>query len=102
MRFSEKVCLVTGAGSGIGRATAIRFALEGGKVVVIDRDATGGNETVSMIKYNKGEAIFSLCDVGNEDQIKASVQLAIDTWKRIDVMVNNAAMMTFKKITENT
>ena len=102
MRFSEKVCLVTGAGSGIGRATAIRFAYEGGKVVVIDRDETGGNETVSMIKNNKGEAIFSLCDVGNEDQIKASVQLAINTWKRIDVMVNNAAMMTFKKITEIT
>jgi NAD(P)-dependent dehydrogenase (short-subunit alcohol dehydrogenase family) len=102
MRFSDKVCLVTGAGSGIGRATAIRFAFEGGKVVVIDRDADGGNETVSMIKNNKGEAIFSLCDVGNEDQIKASVQLAIDTWKRIDVMVNNAAMMTFKKITEIT
>ena len=102
MRFSEKVCLVTGAGSGIGRATAIRFAFEGGKVVVIDRDAKGGNETVSMIKNNKGEAIFSMCDVGNEDQIKASVQLAINTWKRIDVMVNNAAMMTFKKITEIT
>jgi glucose 1-dehydrogenase len=102
MNFTDKVCLVTGAGSGIGRATAIRFALEGGKVVVIDRDAEGGNETVSMIKNNKGEAIFSLCDVGNEDQIKASVQLAIDTWKRIDVMVNNAAMMTFKKITEIT
>lgn len=102
MRFTDKVCLVTGAGSGIGRATAIRFALEGGKVVVIDRDAEGGNETVSMIKNNKGEAIFSLCDVGNEDQIKASVQLAIDIWKRIDVMVNNAAMMTFKKITDLT
>lgn len=102
MNFTDKVCLVTGSGSGIGRATAIRFALEGGKVVVIDRDAEGGNETVSMIKNNKGEAIFSLCDVGNEDQIKASVQLAIDTWKRIDVMVNNAAMMTFKKITEIT
>ena len=102
MRFTDKVCLVTGSGSGIGRATAIRFALEGGKVVVIDRDTDGGNETVSMIKNNKGEAIFSLCDVGNEDQIKASVQLAIDTWKRIDVMVNNAAMMTFKKITDIT
>ena len=102
MRFSDKVCLVTGAGSGIGRATAVRFAYEGGKVVVIDRDPTGGNETVSMIKNNKGEAIFSLCDVGNEDQIKASVQLAMDTWKRIDVMVNNAAMMTFKKITDIT
>src|SRR5438270_3170767 len=102
MRFTDKVCLVSGAGSGIGKATAIRFAAEGGKVVVIDRDTTGGNETVSIIKKNNGEAIFSQCDVGSEEQIKASVQLAIDTWGRIDVLVNDAAMMTFKKITEIT
>jgi NAD(P)-dependent dehydrogenase (short-subunit alcohol dehydrogenase family) len=102
MRFSNKVCLVTGAGSGIGRATAERLASEGGKVVVIDRNEDGGNETVDLIKKNNGEAIFSKCDVGKEDEIKASVQLAIDTWGKIDVMINNAAMMTFKKIVDLT
>ena len=102
MRFSDKVCLVTGAGSGIGRATAQRFALEGGKVLVIDRNETGGQETVDLIKQSKGEALFSKCDVGVEDQIKNSVQLALDTWGRIDVLVNNAAMMTFKKIIDLT
>ena len=100
MRFTNKVCLVTGAGSGIGRATAIRFAAEEGLVVVIDRDELGGKETVDMIIKAKGQAIFSKCDVGNEDEIKASVDLALATWNRIDVLVNNAAMMTFKKITD--
>lgn len=102
MRFSDKVCLVTGAGSGIGRAAAVRFAAEEGKVVVIDRDEKGGNETVDLIKKSNGTAIFSKCDVGFEDQIIASVQLAVDTWGRVDVLVNNAAMMTFKKVVDLT
>ena len=102
MRFINKVCLVTGAGSGIGRATALRFASEGGQVVIIDRDEKGGQETVDIITKNNGIAIFSKCDVGNEDEIKASVDLAIATWNKIDVLVNNAAMMTFKKIVDLT
>ena len=100
MRFSDKVCLVTGAGSGIGRATAVRFASEGGLVVVIDRDDIGGNATVDLILKANGKAIFSKCDVGIEEDIKAAVDLSISTWQRIDVLVNNAAMMTFKKITD--
>lgn len=100
MRFTNKVCLVTGAGSGIGRATAERLASEEGKIVVIDRNEDGGNETVELIKKKNGMAVFSKCDVGNEDEIRASVQLALDTWQHIDVVVNNAAMMTFKKIVD--
>lgn len=100
MRFTNKVCLVTGAGSGIGRAAAIRFASEEGLVVVIDRDETGGNETVDIITKMNAKAIFSKCDVGNEDEIKASVDLALSTWQRIDVLVNNAAMITFKRIVD--
>lgn len=98
MRFTNKVCLVTGAGSGIGRAAAIRFASEEGLVVVIDRDDKGGLETVDMITKANGKGIFSKCDVGNEEEIKASVEMALSTWHRIDVLVNNAAMMTFKRI----
>ncbi|HWJ92402.1 MAG TPA: SDR family oxidoreductase [Flavisolibacter sp.] len=102
MRFSNKICLVTGAGSGIGRATAIRFASEGGQVVVIDRSEAGGNETVDMIKKDNGQAIFIRCDVGNEHEIKACVLQVVETWGKIDVVVNNAAMMTFKKIVDLT
>ncbi|MBD0374920.1 MAG: SDR family oxidoreductase [Flavisolibacter sp.] len=102
MRFTDKVCLVTGAGSGIGRATIERMAAEGGLAVVIDRDEKGGNATVANITQAGGTAIFSKCDVGNEDEIKSSVQMALDKWGRIDVVVNNAAMMTFKRVVDLT
>jgi glucose 1-dehydrogenase len=98
MRFTNKVCLVSGAGSGIGRATAVRMAAEGGNVVVIDRNEEGGNETVEIITQSNGTAIFCKTDVGVEAEIKAAVDAALSKWNKIDVLVNNAAMMTFKKI----
>jgi NAD(P)-dependent dehydrogenase (short-subunit alcohol dehydrogenase family) len=100
MRFKNKVCLVTGAGSGIGRASIIRFASEGGKAVVVDRDEKAGEETVRLIKQQGGEAIFARADVGNENEIISAVQASIDAWGKVDVLVNNAAMMTYKKIVD--
>jgi glucose 1-dehydrogenase len=102
MRFNSRVCLITGAGSGIGKATALRMAEEGGKVLVIDRDETAGNEAVKLITEKNGQALFIKCDVINEDEIKNAVQTALNTWNRIDVLVNNAAMMTYKKIIDLT
>ena len=98
MRFQDKVCLVTGAGSGIGKAVAKQLASEGGKVTVIDLNEQHGNQTVQEITSSKGQAIFAKCDVGNPNDIKAAVQAALDKWGKIDVVVNDAAMMTFKPI----
>ena len=100
MRFTDKVCIVTGGGSGIGRATCQQFAAEGGKVVVADLAPQGGNQTVDLIKQKGGEAVFALCDVSNSAQVQAAVKTAVDRWGRIDVLVNNAAMMTFKPVVD--
>lgn len=98
MRFTNKICIVTGAGSGIGKATAQRLANEGGQVVVIDRDEKGGNETVQLINSQDGSAIFIKCDVGIENEIKTAVDITVEKLGRVDILINNAAMMTFKKI----
>ncbi len=100
MRFSGKVCLVTGGGSGIGRATCERFAREGGKVVIIDSNEKHGNDTVGAITTAGGEAIYAKADISQPEQIQASIQTALAKWGRIDILVNNAAMMTFTPVVE--
>lgn len=100
MRFKDKVCLVTGGGSGIGRATCLRFASEGGAVVVADRDPAKGAETVRLIEAAGGKAAFQPVDIGIEAQIKAAVDATIRDHGRVDVLVNDAAMMTFTPIVD--
>lgn len=100
MRFKDKVCVVSGGGSGIGRATCLRFAMEGGRVLVVDLNEEHGLETVKMIADDGGEAVFSKADVSNSAQVQAAIKTAVDKWARIDVIVNDAAMMTFKPIVE--
>ena len=100
MRFENKICLVTGGGSGIGKATCMQMAAEGGTVVVIDIDEQHGKDTVEDIKHHKGEAIFIKTDVGKSEDIQNCIKQVIDQYHRIDVMVNNAAFMTFTKIVD--
>jgi glucose 1-dehydrogenase len=100
MRFADKVCLVTGGGSGIGKAVAKQFAAEGGKVVVIDVNQEHGDGTVQEITASKGQAVFAKCNVGNSSDIQAAVKTALDKWGCINIVVNDAAMMTFKPIVE--
>lgn len=100
MRFTDKVCVVSGGGSGIGKAACKQFAHEGGKVVVIDLNDEHGNQTIQEITAAKGEAIFAKCDVGNPGEIKDVIKTTIDTWRKIDVLVNDAAIMTFQPIVD--
>lgn len=102
MRFQDKVCIVTGGGSGIGRATCVQFAREGGKVLVVDLNEEHGNDAVKFIVDAGGTAAFAKADVGKSAEVLAAVQAAVERWGKIDVLVNNAAMMTFKPIVELT
>src|SRR5204863_5901978 len=98
MRFSGKVCVVTGAGSGIGKATALQLSREGGKVVVVDLNEEHGHQTIHDISAAHGESRFAKCNVGDPAEVHAAVQAAVRQWQKVDVVVNDAAMMTFKPI----
>jgi glucose 1-dehydrogenase len=100
VRFSTKVCLVSGAGSGIGKACAKQFAREGGMVAVLDLNDAHGNQTVQEIAAGGGQAMFVHCNVGDPKEVHSAVDAALNKWGRIDVVVNDAAMMTFKPILE--
>ncbi|MBV9743217.1 MAG: SDR family NAD(P)-dependent oxidoreductase, partial [Acidobacteriia bacterium] len=100
MRFSGKVCLITGGGSGIGKAVAKELGKTGGKVEVIDLNEQHACQTAQEIVAAQGEAIYVKCDVGNPPEIQVAIKNAVDRWGRIDVVVNDAAMMTFQPILE--
>lgn len=100
MRFSNKVCLVTGGGSGIGKATALRMASEGGQVVVVDLHQASAQQTADAITQAGGQAIAAEADVGNPAQVRAAVDAAVAKFSRLDVIVNDAAMMTFTPIVD--
>ena len=89
---SGKVALVTGAAAGIGRATALRFAEEGAKVMVCDLDVEGGAETVSMIGATGGEAGFVRADVSDPAGARALVNATVETFGRLDCACNNAGI----------
>jgi NAD(P)-dependent dehydrogenase (short-subunit alcohol dehydrogenase family) len=91
-RFENKVALVTGAASGIGRATAIAFAEEGAKVVVADLNEEAGNLVVDEIKNTGSEAIFVKCNIGERSDVVNLIKTTVDTFKRLDCAVNCAGI----------
>ena len=93
MRLKDKVSIITGAGSGMGRVAAFRFAAEGSRVIVADNQAEAAEETVRQVQAAGGEAAAVRVDVSVEADAKAMVDLAIERYGRVDVLYNNAGIM---------
>jgi NAD(P)-dependent dehydrogenase (short-subunit alcohol dehydrogenase family) len=103
MRFTAQVAIVTGAASGIGFATANRFAAEGANVVLADIDANRLSAAQSHIQSTGAQGILcSPCDVSSEEQVQKTVDTAIARFGRLDIVVNNAGVMVFKPLVEQT
>ncbi|HMA33637.1 MAG TPA: glucose 1-dehydrogenase [Chloroflexia bacterium] len=92
MRLQEKVSLITGAGSGIGREAALIFAREGARVVVVDVNDAGGRQTVDAIGQAGGQAIYVHADVSRAAEVQAMIAAAEQTYGRLDVIFNNAGI----------
>ena len=91
-QMKDKVALVTGASSGIGRATALAFVREGAKVVVADMNVIGGQETVQLVKAAGGDAFFVETDVSQAASVEAMVSKTVETYGRLDYAHNNAGV----------
>jgi NAD(P)-dependent dehydrogenase (short-subunit alcohol dehydrogenase family) len=100
MRLQNKIAIITGAGSGIGRSIALSFIKEGAKVVVADWSEKGGKETVEQIHKMKGEAVFIKTDVSNAADIDKMAKTCLDEFGRIDTLVNNAGIVKFNPLHE--
>ena len=92
MRLRDKVALITGSGSGIGRAAALRFASEGARVIVNDVNETDGETTVGLIREKGGEAIFVKADVTDAGEVERMVKTSANTYGTIDILFNNAGI----------
>jgi NAD(P)-dependent dehydrogenase (short-subunit alcohol dehydrogenase family) len=102
MKLVRKTAIITGAGSGIGRATALLFAEEGAKVFVVDIDEKEGLNTVYLIKKSGGEAAISVADVTKPSDVKKMAEGAASVYKGIDILVNVAGIFADGNVVEIT
>ena len=92
-RFVNKVALITGGASGIGRATAVRLAAEGAHVIIVDRDVHMGQQSVSQIKEAGGTATFMEVDLASDEAIEAMAAVVARQFPALHILVNNAAVL---------
>lgn len=102
MKLDGRIAVITGAGSGIGRACAAEFAKEGATVIVADINITGAMETVDLIGSAGGKAFAFQTDVSKPDSVRNLMEYTIGTFKKIDVLLNDAAIQINKTIEETT
>lgn len=94
MKLKDKVAIITGAGAGIGYATALLFAKEGAKVVVADLDPKAGKETLNRIKKDGGSGLFIKANVAKVNDVRKMVEETLKHYGKIDILVNNAGNYT--------
>lgn len=92
MELQEKVVLITGAGSGIGRATALLFAARGARISVVDSNLRTATETVDLVTEQGGSAICTEADVSHREAARSMVQATVEAWGRLDVLINSAGI----------
>lgn len=92
LNFVNQIVFITGAGSGIGRATALAFTKAGAQVVVAEVNEAAGRETVELIQQAGGHALFVACNVADPTQIEAAIRHTVETYGRLDIGINNAGI----------
>lgn len=100
MKLQDRICIVTGAASGIGKAIALRFASEGGKVVIADLNLAAAQSVADEIKDTGGSAMAVAMDVTDEQQVQTAVSDVVAAWGGVDVLVSNAGIQIVHPIEE--
>jgi 3-oxoacyl-[acyl-carrier protein] reductase len=92
MKFLDKTVIITGSGSGIGRAAALQFSKQGAKVIVVDINEQAAQETAELIRANDGQAAAFKCNIMNKNEVNAMVDFSINTFGSVDILINNAGI----------